>query len=119
MIPVSTLYDEYIDRPMFIEQKHTFEYIVPSPSRGVGTKIFGGLYKYFAERKFIIFIASRIISFFNSLLRLLEFSTNKSFHKSLHNAGLICFILEMKFHRYLMKLHLRNKTDQAGIMLLS
>ena len=35
MIPVSTLYDEYIDRPKLTEQKNPFEYIVPPPSRGV------------------------------------------------------------------------------------
>ena len=29
MIPVSTLYDEYIDRPELSEQKNPFEYIVP------------------------------------------------------------------------------------------
>ena len=34
MIPVSTLYDEYIDRPKLTEQKNPFEYIVPPPSRG-------------------------------------------------------------------------------------
>ena len=37
MILVSTLYDEYIDRPKVSEQKNPFEYIVPPPSRGVGT----------------------------------------------------------------------------------
>ena len=37
MISVSTLYDEYIDRPKLSEQKNPFEYIVPPPSRGVGT----------------------------------------------------------------------------------
>ena len=39
MIPVSTLYDEYIDRPKLTEQKKPSEYIVPPPppSRGVGT----------------------------------------------------------------------------------
>ena len=31
MIPVSTLYDEYIDRPKLTEQKNPFEYIVPPP----------------------------------------------------------------------------------------
>ena len=31
MIPVSTLYDEYIDRPKLSEQKNPFEYIVPPP----------------------------------------------------------------------------------------
>ena len=34
MIPVSTLYGEYIDRPKLTEKKHPFEYIVPPPSRG-------------------------------------------------------------------------------------
>ena len=38
MIPVSTLYDEYSDRPKLTEQKKPVEYIVPPPSRGVGTK---------------------------------------------------------------------------------
>ena len=39
MILVSTLYDEYIDRPKLTEQKkkNPVEYIVPPPSRGVGT----------------------------------------------------------------------------------
>ena len=31
MIPVSTLCDEYIDRPKLTEQKNPFEYIVPPP----------------------------------------------------------------------------------------
>ena len=43
MILVSTLYDEYIDRPKLTEQKKKpVEYIVPPPPpppRGVGTKI--------------------------------------------------------------------------------
>ena len=39
MIPVSTLYHEYIGRPKLTEQKNPFEYIVPPPpSRGVETK---------------------------------------------------------------------------------
>ena len=39
MIPLTFLYDEYIDRPKFTEQKKKkpFEYIVPSPTSGVGT----------------------------------------------------------------------------------
>ena len=39
MLPVSTLYDEYIDRPNLTEQKNPFEYIVPPPPppTGVGT----------------------------------------------------------------------------------
>ena len=37
MIIVSTLYNEYIDRPKLTEQKNPFEYIVIPPSRGVGT----------------------------------------------------------------------------------
>ena len=32
--------DEYIDRPKLSEQKNPFEYIVPLPTIGVGTKIF-------------------------------------------------------------------------------
>ena len=31
MIPLSFLYDEYIDRPKLSEQKKPFEYIVPPP----------------------------------------------------------------------------------------
>ena len=40
MIPVSTHYDEYIDWPKLklSDKKNPFEYIVPPPSRGVGTK---------------------------------------------------------------------------------
>ena len=34
MIPLTTLYNEYIDRPKFSEQKNPFEYIVPpSPQK--------------------------------------------------------------------------------------
>ena len=36
MIPLTFLYDEYIDRPKLTEQKKPFEYIVP-PRSGVGT----------------------------------------------------------------------------------
>ena len=39
MIPVSTLYDEYIDRPKSFEHKKPLDYIVPPPSRGAGTTI--------------------------------------------------------------------------------
>ena len=42
MIPVSTLYDEYIDRRKLTEQKNPFEEIVPPPSRGVGTTMSEG-----------------------------------------------------------------------------
>ena len=38
MISLIFLYDEYIDRPKLTEQKNPFEYIVPSPTSGVGTK---------------------------------------------------------------------------------
>ena len=34
MIPVSTLYDEYIDRPKLTEQKNPFEYVVPPHTFG-------------------------------------------------------------------------------------
>ena len=38
MIPLTFLYDEYIDRPKLTEQKKPFEYIVPPPPpNGVGT----------------------------------------------------------------------------------
>ena len=39
MTPVSTLYHLYIDWRKLSEQKNPFEYIVPPPSRGVGTII--------------------------------------------------------------------------------
>ena len=38
MIPLTFLYDEYIDRPKLTEQKNPFEYIVPPPTSRVGTK---------------------------------------------------------------------------------
>ena len=34
MIPVSTVYDEYIDRPKLSAQKTPFGYIVPPPTYG-------------------------------------------------------------------------------------
>ena len=37
MIVFTFLYDEYIDQPKMSEQKNPFEYIVPSPTSGVGT----------------------------------------------------------------------------------
>ena len=37
MIPLTFLYDEYIDWPKLTEQKNPFEYIVPPPTSGVGT----------------------------------------------------------------------------------
>ena len=39
MIPLTVLYDEYIDRPKLFEEKNAFEYIVPPTASGVGTKI--------------------------------------------------------------------------------
>ena len=39
MIPLTTLYDDYIDRPKLTEQKNPFEYIVPPPLKWVGTII--------------------------------------------------------------------------------
>ena len=39
MLPLTTLYDEYVDRPNLSEQKNPFEYIIPPPSRGVGKTI--------------------------------------------------------------------------------
>ena len=39
MIPLTTLYDEYIDRPKLTEQKNPVEYKVPPPTKsGVGTR---------------------------------------------------------------------------------
>ena len=32
MIPLTTFYDDYIDRPKFTEQKNLFEYTVPLPT---------------------------------------------------------------------------------------
>ena len=40
MIPVTFLYDEYIDRPKLSEQKKPFEYIFPPPTNGVETTIY-------------------------------------------------------------------------------
>ena len=40
MMPLTFLYDEYIDRPKLTEQKNPFEYIVPAPTSGVGTMKF-------------------------------------------------------------------------------
>ena len=37
MIPLTFLFNEYIDRPKLSEQKKPFEYIVPPPTSGVGT----------------------------------------------------------------------------------
>ena len=37
MITLTILYDKYIDRQKLTEQKNPFEYIVPSPTSGVGT----------------------------------------------------------------------------------
>ena len=34
MIPLTFLYDEYIDRPKLSEQKNLFKYIVPPPQVG-------------------------------------------------------------------------------------
>ena len=38
MIPLTFVYDEYINRSKLSEQKNPFEYIVPPPTSGVGTK---------------------------------------------------------------------------------
>ena len=39
MIPLTILYDDYIDRRKLTEQKKPFEYIVPPPLKWVGTKM--------------------------------------------------------------------------------
>ena len=62
MIPVSTLYDEYIDWRKLTEQKkrNPFEYIVPPPSRGVGTK--------FHSRQLINYCSTfKITSFYHTI----------------------------------------------------
>ena len=38
MIPLPTLYEEYIDQAKLTDEKNTFEYIVPPHSRGFGIK---------------------------------------------------------------------------------
>ena len=40
MVPVSILYDEYLDRPKLFEQKNPFEYIVPPPQVGRNNELF-------------------------------------------------------------------------------
>ena len=35
-MPLTFLYDEYIDRPKLSEKKNPLEYIVPPPTSGVG-----------------------------------------------------------------------------------
>ena len=47
MIPLTFLYDDYIDWPKFSEQKKPFEYIVPPPTSGVGTKALDSDLKHF------------------------------------------------------------------------
>ena len=45
MIPLTTLYDDYIDRPKLSEQKkNPFDYIVPPPLKWVGTIFLKKLY---------------------------------------------------------------------------
>ena len=39
MIPLTFLYDEYMDRPKMSEQKNPFDYIVPPSTSGVRTTI--------------------------------------------------------------------------------
>ena len=33
MSPLTTLYDDYMDRPKLTEQKNPFEYIIPPPNK--------------------------------------------------------------------------------------
>ena len=62
MIPVSTLYDEYIDRRKLTEQKNPFEYIVPPTlKRGRNNyiclqfiNIFKTLHKYIRKKQRIL-----------------------------------------------------------------
>ena len=63
MIPVTTLYDDCIDRPKWSEQKKSVEYIVPPPSGGVGTNKKNEMLKAhflsFFESLFIIILTRR------------------------------------------------------------
>ena len=78
MIRLTTLYDEYIDRPKLPERKKPVEYIVPPPSRGVGTKNKGpnkDTYVHFSEKSldliyFLLFFVpmKRVIIFKAKLL---------------------------------------------------
>ena len=45
MIPLTFLYDEYIDRLKLSEQKTPFEYIVPPPQVGSEQQRFGSIKK--------------------------------------------------------------------------
>ena len=47
MIPVSTLYDEYIYQPKLTEQKNPFEYIVPPLKRSRNKYVLYGLGNHF------------------------------------------------------------------------
>ena len=66
MIPVSTLYNEYIVRPKLSEQKKPFDYIVPPPSRGVGTMSYGGC----STDSYIVPIVLRIILMSSKVVKL-------------------------------------------------
>ena len=62
MIPVSTLYDENIERRKFTEQKKPFEYIVPPPLKRVGTiKECMGIYNSRVKLKIIHILTSQKI----------------------------------------------------------
>ena len=51
MIRLTTLYDDYIDRPKLSEQKNLFEYILPPPLKWVGTQ--KANYRYFYAVHFL------------------------------------------------------------------
>ena len=46
MTPLTIVYVEFINRSKLTEQKNPFEYIVPTPSRGIETNIFKFVYDY-------------------------------------------------------------------------
>ena len=41
MIPLTTLYDDYIDRPKLTDQENPFDYIVPPPTKVGGNNKLG------------------------------------------------------------------------------
>ena len=53
MVPLTTLYDDYIDRPNLTEQKKPFEYIVPPPIKWVGTTKFA-----ISSQKLLVYVFS-------------------------------------------------------------
>ena len=85
MIPVSTLYDEYIERRKFTEQKNPFEYIVPPPSRGSEQLIFKNLRKNFRKSKLQIVAAN--LPLFTIYRDSFRFGSKKSYPRPIEKAN--------------------------------